>query len=99
MEKEKTYRDARLKIILQKTAEGLTLHFYGRNILCNPADFPMPLPSRYLDLAASQKVRLILDFRHLSYIDSSTFTPLIKILQKARLGNDEVNAIFSGDEK
>jgi len=99
MDKEKTYRDDRLTITRQRTSEGLTLHFYGRSIVRDPADFLMPLLSKYLDATARHNVRLILDFRRLSYMNSSTFTPLIKILQKARLGDHQVTAIYSKVEK
>jgi hypothetical protein len=42
---------------------------------------------------------MMLDFRGLSYMNSSTLTPIIKILERARVGDGRVTIAYSRSQK
>ena len=52
-----------------------------------------------LDEADAEGKRLILDFSSLTYMNSSTYTPLVKTLERARLGNSQITVLYDADQK
>jgi hypothetical protein len=75
------------------------LVFEGKSILRDPTEILQPILFQVLDESDDADKRLELDFRELSYMNSSTFTPIIKTLEKARLGDSKVTVIYSSDQK
>jgi anti-anti-sigma regulatory factor len=53
-----------------------------------------PLLLRALADAAVEKKRLVMDFRGLSYMNSSTLTPVIKILERARQSGGKISVQY-----
>lgn len=81
-----------LQTALDDTA--VTIHFSGKSILREPAEFVMPILLEALSEAMGRGKRLVLDFCDLAYMNSSTLTPVIKILERARLGDGQVTALY-----
>lgn len=79
--------------------DRITLMFRGKSIVRDPNEFLMPTMLEALDMADREKKQLVLDFTELSYMNSSTFTPLIKVLEKARLSGNEVQVIYSAEQR
>ena len=94
MESSNTYQKDSLTINRNETDDELTLRFFGKSILHNPSDFVLPILLDALEVAESHAKRLTMDFRDLTYMNSSTFTPVIKILERARLATNRVTAIY-----
>ncbi len=79
-----------LHIELTQDDATVTVHFQGKSILRNPAEFLMPIVFNTLVKAKGQGKRLVLNFCDLLYMNSSTLTPVIKVLEQARIGDGEV---------
>jgi len=94
MESSETYRDGPLEIQQEAHDDSVTLAFSGKSILRDPAEFVLPILLGAMKQAFDQEKRLVLDFRHLSYMNSSTFTPIIKVLEKARVGSGSVSVLY-----
>ncbi len=94
MENVETFTKDQLRMELEKTDHALTLRFLGKSILRNPGEFIAPLLVRFLDEAKKDQKRLVMDFRQLSYMNSSTLTPVIKILERARVGKGEITLMY-----
>ncbi|MBI4978360.1 MAG: hypothetical protein HZC28_12845 [Spirochaetes bacterium] len=94
METER-YDNDMLHIEIFKDERSLTMHFTGKSILRNPAEFVMPIVLNALTEAKNRGQRLVLDFRDLLYMNSSTLTPVIKILEKARVSDGEVTVLYN----
>jgi hypothetical protein len=74
--------------------DEISVRFSGKSLLKDPGAFMMPI---FLDLLAKSNEgerRVILDFRKLAHMNSSTLTPLIKILERARLGKLRLAVVY-----
>ena len=83
-----------LQMDLAKGDSALTVRFLGKSLLRNPGEFMTPLLLRALADAAVEKKRLVMDFRGLSYMNSSTLTPVIKILERARQSGGKISVQY-----
>lgn len=93
------YKNDLLEIEQRNADDTVSLFFRGKSILREPAEFLMPLLIKSLSAAGNEGKRLVLDFRELTYMNSSTLTPLIKILERARAGRTEVTTLYLKDLK
>ncbi len=94
MSTTETFKNDQLTIDRKETKDELQLRFSGKSILRDPSDFVLPILLEALEMAEKASKRLTMDFRELSYMNSSTFTPVIKLLERARLGEARVTAIY-----
>ena len=99
MRDEETITEGALEINRSQTDDALVLSFSGKSIVRDPAEFLQPLLLGALSEAEEAGIRLLLDFRGLTYMNSSTFTPLIKVLEKARLGDQAVIVWYDSEQK
>jgi len=67
---------------------SITIRFIGKSNERNPSKFIYPILSDALDQGTSGNKDIILDFMELEYMNSSTITPILKILDKAKRGED-----------
>jgi len=63
---------------------SITIRFIGRSNERNPSKFIYPILSDALDQSAAEGQDIILDFKDLEYMNSSTITPILKILNKVK---------------
>lgn len=77
----------------------LRLVLSGKSILRNANDTLLPLFIETLAAAQGAGKRLVLDFRALTYMNSSSFAPVIKVLEKARLGGASLQVFYSSDQQ
>jgi hypothetical protein len=61
---------------------ALVLDWFGRSNEREPAQFITPILEEALALAGDGEI--VMDFRALEYMNSSTITPLLRLLQQAR---------------
>ncbi len=94
MAKVQTYTNSQLTIDVSEEDQTITVHFLGKSILRDPNDFVMPILLRTLGDAIAARKRIVLDFRDLSYMNSSTLTPVIKILERARVGEGQITVSY-----
>ncbi len=73
-----------LSIELVKDGERLRLGFTGKSSDREPGRFIMPVLQDAIERARAAKATLVLDFCELEYMNSSTFTPVVKSLAVAR---------------
>jgi len=84
----------RLRIEYEDGAESRTVRFLGKSFLKDPNDFVLPILTKVLQESVEAKKRIVIDFRELAYMNSSTITPVIKVLEKARVGVGEITVIY-----
>jgi hypothetical protein len=63
---------------------ALVLVWRGRSEHREPGRFLLPIMEEALSRAREARVRLVLDFTRVEYMNSSTFTPIVKLLAQAR---------------
>jgi len=62
---------------------SITIRFIGKSNERNPSKFISPILSDVLHQSDSGNKEIVLDFKELEYMNSSTITPILKILDKA----------------
>jgi hypothetical protein len=94
METAQTYTNDQLRLEVSQESGSISVRFHGKSMLRDPNDFLMPILLRMLAEANAEKKRILLDFRTLTYMNSSTLTPVIKLLEQARVGDGMVTVIY-----
>ena len=99
MAKTNQYTNGLLNIDVSEEGANITVIWSGKSVDREPSKFITPILVRLVKRCSERNKRLVLDFRHLSYMNSSTITPIIKILERARRGSTQVTVLYDGDLK
>ena len=94
METAQTYTNDQLRLEVSTDQESISVRFHGKSMLRDPNDFLMPILLSTLSDATAGKKRILLDFRSLAYMNSSTLTPVIKLLEQARIGESMLTVLY-----
>ncbi|MDH5681081.1 MAG: hypothetical protein OEZ36_05820 [Spirochaetota bacterium] len=90
----KTYTDGYLSIEISKTASNIVVNLTGKSTSRNPGIFLAPILQQVITESDYGTREIVLDFRELTYMNSSTITPIIKFLNKAKIGNERVSLLY-----
>jgi hypothetical protein len=93
--KEETFVDGPLTLRLFETGDAVSLEWRGQSMAREPGRFLLPVLSKALDLGLQRNKPLVIDFQQLEYLNSSTITPVIRILEHARRGHSRVRILYS----
>ena len=80
----KQYVQGDLTLELGEAAGELRLAWRGKSADREPSHFLVPVLSDALEQARSRGLPLVMDFCALEYMNSSTFTPVVKALDESR---------------
>lgn len=94
MIKPRKYINGLLIIEVLEEEEHITAIWLGKSIEREPGKIITPILVRLVRKCSENDKRLILDFRSLAYMNSSTITPIIKILERAKRGSTKVTVIY-----
>jgi len=94
MENKEIFSAKLLSIEVFETATSIDVRWLGKSIDRNPAKFISPVLVKVLNMAAVMNKRVVMDFGSLSYMNSSTITPIIKILERAKKGKTEITILY-----
>ncbi|MGO8693318.1 MAG: hypothetical protein ACLQMF_06540 [Rectinemataceae bacterium] len=94
MDVAESYVNDQLKIDLAEDGETHTVRFLGKSFLRDPNVFVLPILTKVLQVAINDGKRMVIDFCNLDYMNSSTLTPVIKILERVRVGVGELTVTY-----
>lgn len=97
--KKEILNEGALRIEKYRSETELVLVLSGKSIIRDPTATLLPIFVAGLGEAEAKGRRLVLDFRTMTYMNSSSFAPVIKILEKARIGTAPVTMIYSSEQK
>ena len=92
-EKE-TFVSNLLKIELEEKKDSIKIGWSGKSIDREPGRFITPILVNAIRRSSSLNKRIILDFRELAYMNSSSITPVIKILERAKRGRTQIRVVY-----
>lgn len=93
------FDDGTLTINRSQADGTLTLQLIGKCIIRDANDTLMPIFSDAMTQSGDSGLRLVLDFRDVSYMNSSSFAPVIKVLEKARLSEQALTIRYDSRQK
>lgn len=95
MGKIELYEDNLLQIEIIENKNSINMVWTGKSIHRKPSEFITPILAEIIKKSTANKKRIILDFRRLHYMNSSTITPVIKILERAKRGAVEITLLYN----
>ena len=90
-----TFTHQALTLNLFETPNEVRLEWLGESEARDPGQFLLPILSRALDRGLQTQKPLVIDFQRLDYLNSSTLTPVIRILEQARRGHSRVRVVYN----
>lgn len=90
----KKFSEKHLTVEVFEKKERIYVVWKGKSIDREPTKFLSPVLSEILEMANNGGKRVILDFSELSYMNSSTITPIIKILERAKKGVTKISIFY-----
>jgi len=74
--------------------ESINVQWLGKSSDRDPGKFITPILSSMLERGGNGSKRIVLDFQKLLYLNSSTITPIIRLLDEARRGNHRITVTY-----
>jgi len=94
MIKPEKYTNKYLSIEVIEHETTIDVKWEGKSIDREPSKFISPILVKVLEMASALNKRITMDFQSLSYMNSSTITPIIKILDRAQKGMTKITIIY-----
>ncbi len=94
MMEAKKYTNNNLSIEVIEHEDGISVKWEGKSIEREPSKFISPILVKVTEMASTLNKRITMDFQSLSYLNSSTITPIIKILERAKKGMTKITIIY-----
>ena len=95
MVKSEIYTQHLLNIEVTEDDDTINAIWKGKSIDREPGRFIMPILTRMIKSSSDTDKSVTLDFRELAYMNSSTITPVIKILERAKRGSTRVTVFYN----
>ena len=92
--KEREYTNRLLSIRVVEKDTAIDVKWDGKSTEREPAKFISPILVDVLKLASDKNKRIIMDFQNLGYMNSSTITPIVKILDRAKMGMTKITIYY-----
>ena len=95
----KTHTNNALTVEVTETSDAITVTWLGKSISRKPSSFLTPILTDALSTATGSEKTVVIDFRRLQYMNSSSITPVIKILERAKKGTVPVQIIYDESQR
>ena len=79
-----TFTNHALRLTISEEPATVLVVWSGRSTAREPAEFLIPILTKALDRASELKRPLTLDFRAIEYFNSSTITPVVRLIEEAK---------------
>ena len=83
-----------LKIELEEKKDAINVSWSGKSVDREPGKFITPILVNAIRRSSGLNKKIILDFRELAYMNSSSITPVIKILERAKRGRTQIRVVY-----
>lgn len=89
-----SYASDSLRLEVSEDAAAITMGWFGKSTMRKPGDFLTPILTDVLKRGTGSGRRVVMDFRTLQYMNSSTITPVIRALEQTRRGTGQLSIIY-----
>jgi hypothetical protein len=98
MDNEQEYISNALALKVMDRADAIDVLWIGKSNERDPGKFILPILTSLLAQAAGARP-IRMDFRQLTYMNSSTITPIIRVLDEAKRGSHRVSITYDKSAK
>jgi hypothetical protein len=94
MSEKHVFENGQLKLEVVENFETIHVDWKGKSTERNPGAFLTPILLTILKDGSDSDKRIVMDFRNLQYMNSSTITPIIKVLERVRKSNKHLTVLY-----
>jgi len=94
MKKPELFTNNFLTIQVVEHKDTIDVRWEGKSVDREPSKFISPILVKVLEMASDLNKRIIMDFQSMAYMNSSTITPIIKILERAKKGMTKITIFY-----
>ncbi len=94
MNDKQIFENGLLKLEVMENSDSISVGWKGKSTERNPGSFLTPILLKILKNSSDTNKHIVLDFRNLQYMNSSTITPIIKILERAKRSNKRLMVLY-----
>jgi len=94
MKKPELFTNKFLTIRIVEHENSIDVKWEGKSVDREPSKFISPILVKVIEMASDLNKRIIMDFQSMSYMNSSTITPIIKILERAKKGMTKITIFY-----
>lgn len=87
--------DEGLTVELSESEREVRLELRGKSAARQPEAFLVPVLQRAMERGGQGARQVVMDFGAMEYMNSSSFTPLVKLLEQASRGGQRVRLEYS----
>jgi len=95
----KIYESGALKLEVQDLEHAIEIVWLGKSTARDPGTFITPILTELLQESRSAARTISMDFRRLEYMNSSTITPVIRMLNEAKRGSAKVLILYESKSR
>jgi len=99
MPSKNKYSKNLLELEVNEEETSIRVTFKGKSVDRDPSDFITPVLSDCIEACTRQDKELVMDFRELEFMSSSTITPVSRILEMGRLQSNRIKIIYLKSKK
>ena len=88
------FEEGLLKLEVIENPDTISIDWKGKSTERNPGSFLTPILLKVLKNSSDGNKKIVLDFRNLLYMNSSTITPIIKVLERAKRSNINLLVLY-----
>lgn len=99
MTHRETFTSGLLAIDIEENDASIEITFLGKSSEREPGKFISPIITEVLQNSRKYNKSVSMNFLKLEYMNSSTITPIIKILENTKKGNDHVTVLYDKSKK
>ena len=94
MENTESFVSNLLNVEVTEQSDSIQMKWTGKSVDREPAKFLTPILIDLLEKGSDRNTRICMDFRKLDYMNSSTITPVIKIIERAKRGGVPITVYY-----
>ncbi len=88
-----THKSSMLTLEIEENDASVIVKWLGKSVDREPGVFIIPIISEVLERSSDTK-KVIMDFCSLEFMNSSTITPISKIMETAKAGNTHLQILY-----
>lgn len=94
-----TYTSGLLIIEVEESDSTIEITLLGKSTEREPGKFITPILAEIIQNSRKYNKAIALNFSRLDYMNSSTITPIIRILESTKKGNENISILYDKSKK
>jgi hypothetical protein len=99
MKQSESFSNKTLSLEVHDGTDDISIYWKGKSTEREPGIFLNPILSEALERGLKENKKIIMDFQQLEFMNSSTVTPVAKMLEKGKENKNKITIFYSRGKK